>query len=156
MIPSTDLACETARANKLQNSLDTMTRLADWLDSLDTTRSQTLFKLKEVEDPWSFTSIQTNLNHFKNQPALLLADVGRFPAIYNRLRYSNSLLNGDAYTIMDPYVSLSVVAFPNILAFLKNITRIFGDSDEKATAARELEKLKQGSRDFARYYADFA
>ena len=57
---------------------------------------------------------------------------------------------------MEPYVSPSGGAFPDIKAFLKEITRIFGDYDEMATAARELEKLKQGSRDFAKYYADFA
>ena len=57
---------------------------------------------------------------------------------------------------MKAYVSQSGVAFPDIEAFLKEITHIIGDSDEKATAARELEKLKQGSKDFARYYADFA
>ena len=57
---------------------------------------------------------------------------------------------------MELCVSPSEVAFPDIKAFLKQITSIFGDSDEKATSARELEKLQQGSRDFARYYADFA
>ena len=48
------------------------------------------------------------------------------------------------------------MAFPDIVAFFKEITRNFEDFDEKATAARELEKLKQGSRAFDRYYADFA
>ena len=57
---------------------------------------------------------------------------------------------------MEPYVSPSGVACPNIEAFLKEITRIFGDSNAKATAAREPEKLKQWSRDVARYYSDFA
>ena len=57
---------------------------------------------------------------------------------------------------MEPYVSPSGVASPDTEAFLKEITNIFGDSDEKATAARELVKLKQESRDFARYYADLA
>ena len=57
---------------------------------------------------------------------------------------------------MEPYVSPSGVASPDTEAFLKEITNIFGDSDEKATTTRELEKLKLGSRDFATYYADFA
>ena len=57
---------------------------------------------------------------------------------------------------MEPNISLSGVAFRDIEAFLKEITCIFEDSDEKATAARDLETLKQGSRDFARYYAVFA
>ena len=75
----------------------------------------------------------------------------------HQLHYSFSLLKGDAYTIIEPYyVSPSGVAFPDSEAFLNEITQIFGDSDVKATAARELEKLKQGSRDFARHYADFA
>ena len=156
LVPSTDLASETSRANGLQNSLRTMTRLADQLASLETPRALPAFKPKEVKDPEPFTGIQTDLKHFKNQLALVLADVGRFTNIQHQLRYCFSLRKGDAYTIMKPYVSPSGMAFPDIEAFLKEITRIFGDSDEKATAARELEKLKQGSRDFARYYADFA
>ena len=97
---------------------------------------------KEVKDPEPFTGIQTDLKRFNNQLALVLADVGRFTDVQYELRYCFSLLNGDAYTIMEPYVSPSGVAFPDIEAFLKEITRLFGDSDEKATAARELEKLK--------------
>ena len=60
---------------------------------------------------------------------------------------------------MEPCVSPADVALSDTQSFLDEITRIFRDSDEKATAARELEWLKQGSRDFARYYgyyADFA
>ena len=156
LVPSTDLASETLRANKLQNSLDTMTPLADRLASLEAPRVLPSFKPKEVKDPEPFTGIQTDLKRFNNQLAHVLADVERFTDIQHQLRYCFSLLKGDAYTIMEFYVSPSGVAFPNIEAFLKEITRIFGDSDEKATAARELEKLKQGSREFARYYADFA
>ena len=135
-----------------------MTRLADRLASLETPRALPAFKPKEVKDPEPFTGIQTDLKRFKNQLALVLADVGRFTDTQHQLRYCFSLLKGDAYTTMEPYVSPSGVAFPDIEAFLKEITRIFGDSDEKATAARELEKLKQGSRDFPRLgnYADFA
>ena len=130
--------------------------MADRLSSLETSQAQPAFKPKEVKDPDPFTGSQTDLKRFKNQLALVLADVGRFTDTQHQLRYSFPLLKGDAYTIMEPYVSPSGVAFPDIEAFLNEITRIFGDSDEKATASRELEKLKQGSRDFARYYADFA
>ena len=133
-----------------------MTRLADRLASLETPRAMPTFKPKEVKDPEPFTGIETDLKRFKNQLSLVLANVGRFTDIQHQLRYCFSLLKGDAYTIMEPYISPSRVAFPVIEAFLKEITHIFGDSDEKASAARELEKLKQGSRDFARYYPDFA
>ena len=87
---------------------------------------------------------------------LVLADGGRFTDEQRRLRYCFSLLKGDAYTTMEPYVSTAGVALADVAAFLAEITKIFGDSDEKSTAARELEKLKQGNRDFPVYYADFA
>ena len=156
LVPSTDLAIVTSRANQLQNSLGTMTRLAERLASQETPTAQPAFKRKEVKDPEPFTGIQRHLKRFKNQLALVLADVGCLTDIQHELRYCFSLLKRDAYTIMEPYVSPSGVAFPDIEAFLKDITRIFGESDDKATAARELEKLKQLSRDFAIYYADFA
>ena len=57
---------------------------------------------------------------------------------------------------METLVSPDGVNLADTAAFLAKITRIFGDSDEQGSASRELEKLKQGSRDFSRYYADFA
>ena len=47
------------------------------------------------------------------------------------------------------------IALTSTSAFLDELSRVFGDSDEKATAARELEQLRQGKRDFAHYYANF-
>ena len=81
---------------------------------------------------------------------LVLADVGCFTDIQYLLRYSFSILKGDAYIIMEPYVSPAGVAILDIESFLKEITRIVEDSDEKVTVARDLDKLKQGSGDFAR------
>ena len=51
LVPSTDLACETLRANELQHRLETMTRLADRLASLETPRALPSFKPKDVKDP---------------------------------------------------------------------------------------------------------
>ena len=81
---------------------------------------------------------------------LVLANVGRFTDAQHQQRNSLSLLKGNACTIMKPYVNPSGVAFSDIEAFSNEITRIFGDLDEKATASMELEKMKQGSRDFTR------
>ena len=127
-----------------------MTQLAERLASLETPTAQPALKPKEVKDLEPYTSIQKDLKRFMNQLVLVLADVGRPTDIQYQLCHCFSLLKGDAYTIMEPFVSLSGVAFPDIEVFLKEITRIFGDSDDKATAASELEKLKMGSRDFAR------
>ena len=142
LVPSTDLASDTLRANKQQNSLDNMTWLAVRLASLETPRARPSYKPKEVKDPEPLTGIQTDLKCFKNQLALVLADVGCFTNIQHQLCYCFSLLKIDANTILEPYVSPSGVAFPDIEAFLEENTSIFGDSDENTTAYRELEKLK--------------
>lgn len=39
--------------------------------------------------------------------------------------------------------------------FLRELTRIFGDPDEAATAGRDLDRLRQGNQDFSRNYTDF-
>ena len=96
LVLSIDLACDTLRANELQNSLDTMTWLADWLASLETPRALPSFKPKEVKDPEPFTGIQTDLKCLQSQLDLVLADVGRFTNIQHQLRYCCSLLKGDA------------------------------------------------------------
>lgn len=85
-----------------------------------------------------------------------MADGGRFTDEQHRLRYCFSLLKGDAYATLEPYMGPAVVAFPDTTAFLAEITKIFSDSEEKYTVSRELERLKQRSREFSRYYADFA
>ena len=156
LFASSDLASETSRANELLNSLCTMTRLTDRHASLENRQAQPAFKPKETKDPEPFTGSRTDLKRFRIQLALVLADVGRFTDTQHQLRYSFSLLKGNAYTIMEPYVSPSGVTFPDIEAFLNQITRIFGDSDKTTTISREPEKFIQGSRDFARYCADFA
>ena len=51
---------------------------------------------------------------------------------------------------------MSQVKFDDARALLRELTRVLGDSNEEATAAQELENLRQGSHDFARYYADFS
>ena len=109
----------TLRANELQNNLGTLTWEAEWLASLETPTAQPTFKPNEVKDPAPFTGIQTNLKHFKIQLTLVLANVERLTNIQHQLRYYCSLLKGDAYTIMEPYVSTSGVTFPDIEAVLK-------------------------------------
>ena len=122
LVASSNLASETTRANELQNSLSIMTHLADQLASLETPQAQPAFKPKKVMDLESLTRNQTDPKHFQNQLALVLADLGRFTDTQHQLRYSFSLLEGDAYTIMVPYVRPSEVAFPDIETFLNEIT----------------------------------
>lgn len=152
------LDVQTARANRLTTDLATMTTLANRLAILEGPApppGQPRAKPMEVKAPDAYEGSRADLKRFKNQLSLVLADADRFTNEQHRLRYSFSLLKGEAYTVMEPFVTPAGVNFDNTAAFLTELTRIFGDSDEKATAARELEKLKQGNRDFNRYHADF-
>ena len=77
---------------------------------------------------------------------LVLADGGRFTDEQHRLRYCFSLLKGDVYTTLEPHVSTAGAAFTDVTAFLAEITKIFGDSDEKSTAARERAGKTQAGK----------
>jgi hypothetical protein len=113
-------------------------------------------KPKETSDPDKFDGSRTALKKFKNQLSLVLAEQNRFTDEQHRLRYCFGLLKGEAYTTLEPFIGNNgQISFEDTAAFLAEITNIFADSDEKATASRELDKLKQGTRDFARYHADF-
>ena len=147
---------QMARANATENRLATMTTFAERLAALENPAPASRQKPMEVATPAAFSGSQPDLKRFKTQLSLVLADEGRFQDEQHRLRYCFSLLKGDAYTTMEPLVSPDGVNLADTAAFLTEITRIFGDSDEQGSASRELEKLKQGSRDFSRYYADFA
>jgi hypothetical protein len=148
---------QTARANRLTIDLQTMTTLANRLATLENPQppGPAGRKPKEVGDPDKYDGSRAELKKFKNQLALVLADGDRFTNEQHRLRYAFSLLKGEAYTVLEPFVTAEGVNFADTAAFLEELTRVFGDTDEKATAARELEKLKQGNRDFSRYHADF-
>ena len=147
---------QMARANAAKNRLATMTTLAERLAALENPAPATRQMPMEVATPATFSGAPPDLKRFKTQLSLVLADEGRFQNEQHRLRYCFSLLKGDAYTTMEPLVSPDGVNLADTAAFLAEITRIFGDSDEQGSASRELEKLKQGSRDFSRYYANFA
>ena len=71
------------------------------------------------------------------------------------LRSFFQLLKGDAYTTLRPFQGRASNVQVDRKHFIEDTTRIFSDSGEKATATQELDKLKQGNRDFSRYHADF-
>ena len=112
--------------------------------------------LIKIAEPAPYSGCRDGLKQFKNKLTLMLADQHRFADEQHRLRYCFQLLQGEALAIMEPFLrDDSHIAFETVKDFLKELTRVFGDSNEKATAARELERLRQGNRDFSRYYADF-
>ena len=109
-----------------------------------------------VADPAPFSGNRADLQRFKFALGLSLASSERFSDDQHRLRYCFQLLQGEAFQVMMPFLAANGrISLDSSEAFLKELTRIFGDSNEVITASRELERLRQGNRDFSRYYADF-
>ena len=113
--------------------------------------------LLKIAEPEPFTGKRSDLRRFCDQLGLVLADQSRFMDEQHRLRYCFQLLRDEAYLTMRQYLGpLGQVKFDNAGALIDELNRIFGDSNEEATAALELGNLRQGNNDFARYYADFS
>src|SRR5258708_544201 len=106
----------------------------------------------KVQSPEPYKGSRADLMRFKMQLFLVLADADRFTRELHRVRYCFSMMKGEAYTFMEPFVTPAGVNFDDITAFLAQLTSGFSDTDEKATAARELQDLEQGNRDFNWYH----
>ena len=156
----TSAVAEAMRANRNEGLLDdmrvVMTRLATQPATAMPPAATPHTPKSKPTRPDPYTGGRADLCRFKTQLSLAMAATNYFADEQHRLRYCFELLKGDALATMEPYLNpTGHIALTSTSAFLDELSRVFGDSDEKATAARELEQLRQGKRDFAYYYADF-
>jgi hypothetical protein len=92
------------------------------------------------------------------QLAMKIADEpGRFFSEQCKMRYAANRLDGVAQNQIQPYIDrkredLKLESLEKLLDLLQ---LTFGDQNIRATANRELLKLKQRDREFAQYYAEF-
>ena len=92
-------------------------------------------------------------------------NAARFPNTQHKLHYAYQFLTGKAQRTMrinlcrtaDPANSEETyeIAFDTFAVFLTALDPHFGDPDEKHTASLALDKLRQSTREFSAYYADF-
>ncbi len=141
------------RAAELQTLVN---RLAASVPPTPAPASTAARHLIKIAEPAPFAGRRDALRQFRNQVTLALADHHRFADDQHRLRYVFQLLQGEALAVMEQHLQPDGhIAFATAQDLLAELTRVFGDSNEKATAARDLERLRQGNRDFSRYLADF-
>jgi hypothetical protein len=69
--------------------------------------------------------------------------------------YLSSLLSGPAYSMVMPFIENGVVSLPLAADMWDILDRSYEDQDKVGTALRELNNLRQGTRDFSAYFADF-
>ena len=69
--------------------------------------------------------------------------------------YITSLLKGNAYRMIYPYIVNDQINFNTIKELQNTLDCAHNDPCRQETAERELAILKQGTREFSAYFADF-
>lgn len=143
-----DLNLNIARAGHTKTST---TPIASPLDTSSTFRSE------KFPDPEKFDGTRAKLPGFVTQLRMKLeVNHDRFRNDGAKVIYSISRLEGRALDQVVPLVNTNPSApFSSVTSFLAYLDASFGDPDPRGTARRELNKLKQGSGDFATYYSKF-
>ncbi|TKA56069.1 hypothetical protein B0A49_13695 [Cryomyces minteri] len=108
-------------------------------------------------DPEKYSGHKDQLLSFIAQLRIkLLMNEDHFSTPESKVIYAISRLEGAAMSQVLPRIKAgSKVDLDSVEDLIKLLERAFGDPDRKATAQRELRKLKQANRDFHQYLADF-
>jgi hypothetical protein len=110
----------------------------------------------KVADPDFFNGERKKLHSFLAQLTLkLTVNHASFPDESVKVGYAASRLRGSAFEWFAAMMSEEEIPFRNYVDFRRALEAAFGDPDKRATAERELQRLKQGSRSASQYYADF-
>ena len=110
-----------------------------------------------VPDPERYDGNREKLPLFKSHLLMKLqGDDARFPTKQHKLRYTVSLLQGNAFPQIQPYILKTTIDFTNVTALLNVLEAAFSDPDRTGTVERKLETLKQANRNFTTYYAEFS
>jgi len=80
----------------------------------------------------------------------------RFPDEQAKMRYAFNRLSGIALKQILPHVrDNGEIGLEDLPAFIQLLEAAFGDPDRVATAERNMKEIKQKSREFSLYYAEF-
>ena len=106
----------------------------------------------KIPDPEMFSGDKEKLRSFIVQLQLKTQTI---TDEQTRLRYAVSRLSGQAFDQVVSFVETGNIALANIDALIQVLESAFGDPNRYATAARKINSLRQGNRDFSTYYAEF-
>jgi hypothetical protein len=112
---------------------------------------------QSIPDPPCFDGTRARLRPFLAQLRMKVAGDGhRFTDALNQIRYAAGLLEG---LVLDQILPLikddNSISLPDLKDFCQLLENAFGDPDRRATAERQLERLRQANREYILYYADF-
>ena len=111
---------------------------------------------KKMPDAPKYSGKPEELRPFVAQLRLKLGgERDHFPTVQNQLAYAVNRLEGAALDQLMPYILDDRVNLADLPAFVTILETAFGDPDRRRTAERRLHTLKQASRDFSTYFAEF-
>ncbi|KAH0609333.1 uncharacterized protein H6S33_012819 [Morchella sextelata] len=118
----------------------------------------TIYRSEKLPDPEVFRGDRDRerLHLFKQQMKVkLLGNTDRYPTLQSKLSYAFSRLEGVAASQFLQYVGEEGIALPSMLRFYEILDTAFGDPDRMRTARRNLRNIRQRTRTFADYFAEF-
>lgn len=108
---------------------------------------------EKIPDPEKFSGRRDKLPAFLLQLRLKAAS---FRTEQAKLRFAINCLEGDALDLMRSYVQEdATINLTNLAALTTILDNAYGNPNRAADAARNLRSLRQGTRDFATYYAEY-
>ncbi|KAH0614656.1 uncharacterized protein H6S33_000292 [Morchella sextelata] len=118
----------------------------------------TTYRSEKLPDPDVFRGDRDRerLHLFKQQMKIkLLGNIDRYPTLQSKLSYAFSRLEGAAANQFLQYMGEEGIALPSMTRFYEILDTAFGDPDRMRTARRNLRNIRQRTRTFADYFAEF-
>ena len=112
-------------------------------------------KESKMSDPAMFDGSRDKLRPFLTKLRLKLSEPGAFRDEQAKLRYIVGRLEGLALNQVVNHVNADGVNFTNTEALIDHLNACFDDPDRTGTASRKLQTIRQGSREFSTYFAEF-
>ena len=84
-----------------------------------------------------------------------MGDAQKFRDDQHKMMYITSLLEGNAPQMIYSYIVKGRINFNTITELWETLDSAYDDPDRQGTAEQELAILKQGTREFSAYFADF-
>ena len=111
---------------------------------------------QDIAAPDRFTGNRKTYRTFKAQlQTKLVGNDQKFRDDQHRMMYVPLIVEGNAHRMIYPHIVNDRIDFNTIKELWDVFDSAYEDPDRQGTAEREVAMLKQGTREFSAYFADF-
>ena len=152
----TELEDQKADSIQQQTEIARLTRSLDLALDAVSSGPTSISRSQDIPAPDKFTGNRKTYRTFKAQlQTKLVGDAQKFRDNQHRLMYVTSLLERNAHRMISPHIVNDRIDFNTIKELWDVLDCAYEDPDCQGSAERELAMLKQGTREFSAYFADF-